>query len=175
MLGTAALGAVLAGAYGALHDQVSFSISPEYFTALKFPQFWWADFDLGDRAHASVVGFLGSWWIGLIAGWALVRVGFGESYSRSDLARAFTIVLGTAAACGVIGGLLGLAASRGDRSGWEHWRLCLELRDVPAFVVVAWLHQASYVGGALGLVAAVVDAHRRRSRAPMPQPLPQSA
>jgi hypothetical protein len=162
MLGTAAIGAVLAGAYGALHDQVSFAISPEYFTALKFTQFWWADFGLPDRAYASVVGCLASWWVGLIAGWVLVRVGFGESYTRREIFRAFAIVLGTAAACGVIGGLLGLMASRGDLSGWERWRLSLDLQDVPAFVVVAWLHWASYLGGALGLVAAVLDARRRR-------------
>ena len=33
MLGIAALGAVLAGCYGALHDQISYTISPEYFIA----------------------------------------------------------------------------------------------------------------------------------------------
>ena len=44
MLGIAALGAVLAGCYGALHDQISYTISPEYFTKVKFEQFRYADF-----------------------------------------------------------------------------------------------------------------------------------
>ena len=56
---------------------------------------------------------------------------------------------------------MGFACSRGDLSGWERWRLTLDLRDVPAFVAVAWLHWASYAGAALGLVLAVLDARRR--------------
>ncbi len=34
MLRVSLLGAVLAGIYGAIHDQVSFTVSPEYFTKL---------------------------------------------------------------------------------------------------------------------------------------------
>jgi hypothetical protein len=40
----ALLGAVVAGGYGAAHDQASYAISPEYFTKLKFRQFAYADF-----------------------------------------------------------------------------------------------------------------------------------
>ena len=39
MLGVAAVGSVLAGVYGIFHDQVTYAISPEYFTKLKFDQF----------------------------------------------------------------------------------------------------------------------------------------
>ena len=38
MLGCAALGAVLAGLYGVVHDELTYSISPEYFTRMKFAQ-----------------------------------------------------------------------------------------------------------------------------------------
>jgi hypothetical protein len=44
----------------------------------------------------------------------------------------------------------------------------VRLHDVPAFVVVAWLHWASYIGGAMGLVAAIVHARRRRPGAHQP-------
>ena len=36
MLRIALVGGVVAGAYGILHDQITYSISPEYFTKLKF-------------------------------------------------------------------------------------------------------------------------------------------
>jgi hypothetical protein len=153
---------VVAGAYGVLHDQMSWSISPEYFTKLKFTQFAWADVGLSPRAYASEVGFLASWWVGMIAGWVLCRVGFGDSPSRREVVRAFAIVLGIAAICGVAGGLLGLAAARNDLTEWDGWRLNLGLRDLHAFVVVAWLHWASYLGAATGLVVATLDARRRR-------------
>jgi hypothetical protein len=75
MLRIAAAGALVAGTYGALHDQVSWAIAPEYFTKLKFAQFAWADIGLPPRVRASEIGFLATWWVGMIAGWALCRVG----------------------------------------------------------------------------------------------------
>src|SRR5260221_12058644 len=75
LVGITVFGAVLAGAYGAVHDQVSYSISPEYFTKMKFRQFAWADLGWPNRLFAAEVGFLASWWAGLIAGWLLARFG----------------------------------------------------------------------------------------------------
>ncbi len=40
------LGALIGGAYGAVHDQLTYSVSPEYFTAFKFHQFHFADVGL---------------------------------------------------------------------------------------------------------------------------------
>ncbi len=167
MLRLAAVGAVVAATYGALHDQVSYAVSSEYFTKMKFQQFAWADVGLPPRAFASEVGALATWWVGMIAGWSLGRVGFADPtrVARRDVVRAFAIVAGTAVVCGIVGGTIGYAASRGDLSGWREWRRELWLDDTPSFVVVACLHWASYVGGALGLVLAVMDARRRRSPA----------
>jgi hypothetical protein len=39
MLGYAVMGALIAGLYGVVHDQITYSMSPEYFTRLKFFQF----------------------------------------------------------------------------------------------------------------------------------------
>ena len=58
MVGYAAAGAILAGLYGVVHDQVTYSISPEYFTRLKFTQFHYADFGLPARVFVAEIGFL---------------------------------------------------------------------------------------------------------------------
>src|SRR5438105_3464978 len=78
ILKISALGAVLAGFYGAIHDQLSYTISPEYFTKMKFIQFSYADFGWPQRVFASEVGFLASWWVGGIGGWILARFGLDE-------------------------------------------------------------------------------------------------
>jgi hypothetical protein len=164
MARVAAFGAVVAAIYGALHDQLSYTISTEYFTQLKFAQFSYADFGWPRRAFVAEVGVLATWWVGMIAGWVLCRIGFADptaDSTRRDAVRAFAIVLGTAVASGGVGLVLGYAASRGDVGGWNAWRDALELHDVPAFVVVAYLHWASYLGALLGLTIAVVDARRR--------------
>ena len=56
MLGYAGLGAVLAGLYGILHDEITYTISPEYFTRLKFYQFDYADFGLPPRVLVAEIG-----------------------------------------------------------------------------------------------------------------------
>ena len=60
---------ILAGMYGSLHDQVTYSISPEYFTKFKYIQFgfepqWFG----GDRQTVAVIGFLATWWTGIFIG-----------------------------------------------------------------------------------------------------------
>ena len=62
-------GALIAGLYGIVHDQITYSISHEYFTKLKFKQFWYADFGLGDRFYVGTIGFLATWWVGFFVGW----------------------------------------------------------------------------------------------------------
>src|SRR5437868_10700793 len=70
------LGIVLAGFYGVIHNQISYTVSPEYFTKFKFKQFDLTDTPLPERARASIVGFLASWWMGVPIGLFLVVAGF---------------------------------------------------------------------------------------------------
>ena len=55
ILGHAAVGALVAAVYGIVHDQITYSISPEYFTRLKFMQFHYADFGLPRRIFVAEV------------------------------------------------------------------------------------------------------------------------
>lgn len=157
-------GAIVAGLYGALHDQISYSISPEYFTKLKFYQFSYADFGWPPRVFASEVGFLATWWVGLFAGWFLARVGLTEipmPARKKCVVRSFAIVLIVTAASGLGGILLGFAATqRGDLHEWSEYQRVLGLEDLPAFVIVAYLHLAGYLGALAGLIAAIVYVRR---------------
>jgi hypothetical protein len=168
MIRIAAVGALLAAVYGAVHDQVSYSISREYFTKVKFDQFAYADFGAPRRVFVAEVGVLATCWVGMIAGWVLGRVGFLDPATvsmRRDVLRAYGIVAVAAVTSGIAGLLLGMAAARGDLSGWREWKEELSLQDVPSFVTVAYLHWGSYLGGAAGVAIAVADARRRRPRA----------
>ena len=61
---------ILAGLYGIIHDQVTYSMSTEYFTKFKFIQF-----GIGQavpyRLGVSLVGLFATWWTGLIIGFGL--------------------------------------------------------------------------------------------------------
>jgi hypothetical protein len=159
-----ALGVLVAGSYGAVHDQVSYTISQEYFTRFKFQQFAWADLGWPPRSFAALIGFLATWWAGLIGGWVLARLGLAklwEVVGWRPVARAFGWMAGVAVVGGVVGALAGFVFTlSGDFGRWNDWRLARDLHDVRAFVIVADLHAGSYLGGLLGLVWAGVCVRR---------------
>jgi hypothetical protein len=160
MLTAALCGAIVAGVYGALHDQISYSISPEYFTKLKFHQFWYADFGWGDRAFAAAVGFLASWWVGLIAAWLLARVGLARAFAERHwllVFKTFAIVAAVTIVAGAAAAFIGvLRTQNGDLQSWQLWQRSLDLLDLRGFVIVAHLHMGSYVGALLGFLVAAI-------------------
>ena len=67
---------ILAGLYGIIHDQITYTISPEYFTKFKYQQFgfepaWFG----GHRQTVIIIGFLATWWTGIIIGIGLGSTG----------------------------------------------------------------------------------------------------
>jgi hypothetical protein len=78
---------LVAGLFGIIHDQISYSVSPEYFTKFKFIQFHLLDVDLPDRARAAMVGFLASWWMGIPLGILCGAAGFVQRSPDSWRAR----------------------------------------------------------------------------------------
>ncbi len=162
----ALLGAVIAGPYGALHDQISYMLSPEYFTKFKFLQFSWADMGWPDQLYASEVGFLATWWVGLFGGWFLARAGLAEmpdSIRSKSIVKAFAIVFAVAPATGLLGALIGIARTRyADLSIWSEIQQGLDLQDLRAFIIVSYLHTAGYVGALLGLILAIIYVRRTR-------------
>ncbi|GAA4420100.1 hypothetical protein [Bremerella cremea] len=164
MLQAAAIGAVIAGSYGILHDQITYSISPEYFTRFKFDQFAYANFGVGDRVFVAAIGFLATWWVGMFAGWFLARYYFpGCSHETAwrNVFRAIgcmflvTFLFGAA----VYG--YGLSLGPGtDLSTWQPMLHSLRVEDGTAFVRVGMIHNAGYLGALVGLVLAILLVRR---------------
>ena len=168
MLWFAVLGALVSGAYGVLHDQITYSISPEYFTRLKFHQFAYADFGFPRRIFVGEIGFLATWWVGAFVGWFLARIAvpaWPAERARSLVFRGFALVMAFAFAGGLTGGILGwLRRSDPDFGPWNAFRDSARITDLPAFVNVGYIHNAGYAGGLVGLVvaAAILWLLRRR-------------
>ncbi len=53
-------GCLICGLYGMLHNQISYTVAPEYFHAFKFDQFAIPN-GLRNRIGASIVGWQASW------------------------------------------------------------------------------------------------------------------
>lgn len=144
---------VFAGVFGAVHDQISYTVSPEYFTKLKFTQFGVAA-GLPERAGAAIVGWLATWWMGIVIGVVLCPLGLvvrgAASYFRTMI-KVFGVVAATALVVGLIG--LGLSfivydpARMGDLTIYGN-----KITDVVSFERVGMMHGFSYLGGLIGIL-----------------------
>jgi hypothetical protein len=167
MLAVAALGAAIAGVYGAIHDQITYAISPEYFTNLKFKQFHYADFGLGRPVFVSTIGVLATWWVGLVIAWLLARRLIPQqprAIAYRQIGWGFACVFGCALTAGTLAYAYGL--SRGPDADYSGWTWAFErfnIQDRWAFVRVAYIHNAGYFGGLLGLIAALLAIRPRPS------------
>ncbi len=158
-------GAVIAGVYGVLHDQVTFSIGPEYFTRFKVWQFHYHDDPGPQRWVAAKIGFQASWAVGFFAGWFFGRLAVPKTSLRRAAVlslQAVTLML----AVTLVGGAGGWA--------WARWRLneariaewaevfrAFEVGDMEAFATVGCIHDGSYLGALLGLIVALLWLRQR--------------
>jgi len=147
---------LVAGLYGILHDQVTYTIAPEYFTKFKYDQFgfephWFG----GHRQTVVVIGFLATWWTGMFIGLVLglTALIFNNHKSmRKALQKAIVVTFCSALATGVFGFLYGkFVLTRSDVDWW----LPQNLIDKDAFITVGSIHNFSYMGGLLGLIAGI--------------------
>lgn len=160
LVGLAALAAAL---FGALHNQLSYSVGPSYFEALKFPQFDIPP-DTAPRIGAAIVGLQASWWMGVLVGLPAFLYGFlavprTQTYLAAGIgAIGLVVVLATLAALGgLVGGIL--ADTTGLLDPW------LTLPEGPVrsdLIRAGFMHDASYVAGGLGLLLAFWPMRRAR-------------
>lgn len=152
---------VIASIYGVAHDQVTYTISPEYYTKFKFIQFNLADTVAAQhmtqpRSAAVMTGVKSSWLIG--AGIGVVLGLFALAFRSAD-----TMFQSTLQAFGVVLGVVILMAFAGDLYG-QHvlakkgvgWWLPPTLVDKTAFITAGTIQNFSYAGGGVGLVAGIL-------------------
>jgi hypothetical protein len=147
-----AAGCLIAGLYGALHDQISYSVSPDYFHHLKFRQF---DIPqaLHNRLGAALVGWYATWWMGILIGIPLLSVGLVLPGARNYLVGcliAFGLVAATALTVG-LGGLLYACLTIHSPEDFA-WGFPEGVADKVAFARVGAMHNFSYLGGFIGIV-----------------------
>ena len=123
---------------------------------MKFVQFHWADFGLPPRVFVAEIGVLATWWAGFIAAWFIARITVpayppGMAFWRTI--RGFSIVFAFAAAAFIFGYLLGILWPADSTSPvWTH------------FLQVAFIHDAGYFGGLIGLIVAILFLRRANAR-----------
>lgn len=172
------LAPILGGVYGILHDQITYTISNEYYTKFKFIQFglehWGGGINIGTpetpeiqlsnpRLGASIVGFLATWWVGLIIGVVLGLVGWVHNNGKEMFqitVKASLMTIGIALIVGIMGLIYGNIMLSTAPS---HWFLPENLTHPTQFVMVGSMHNFSYLGGLIGmLISAAYSRHQKK-------------
>lgn len=159
----------LAGLFGIVHDQITYSVSPEYYTKFKFIQFHLLDSPLPERLRAVIVGFLASWWMGIPIGILVGAAGFIHRGPQRMLAvslRSFVMVVAFTLLVGLIGLVYGFfQTSSIDLASYKGWFIPPNVIELRRYLCVGYMHNASYLGGALSIVAAWIYHAVVRARA----------
>lgn len=141
--------------FGALHNQVSYTVSPDYFHAFKFYQFDVAE-PLRNRLGASLVGVGASWWMGVPLGLILGLPTLLQP-TRPAFLRATFLSIVTMLAVTIATGAMGLALAGGLVEAPARLEIYegVPVQDPAAFWRAGSLHNFSYLGAAVGLVPAL--------------------
>lgn len=156
-----ALAIVAAVLYGVFNDQITCTISPEYFSVFKHRQFaaalsQWQLINASVRVQTCVVATLSTWWYGLFLGIVLSisgNVGRGAAISTKRYLSALAHVLALTLAASVIAGSVATLV-KPDPLHWPFLRGIHHLRR--AFIVGCW-HNGAYAGA---LLATVIESLR---------------
>lgn len=153
-------GAVTSGAYGILHDQITYRIGPEYFTKFKIIQFYYLDPRAPMEWTVTKIGFLATWWVGLFAGWFMGRVTIpheplGKAARRSMLGALLMLAMSALFAASAF--LISPKSLEDQRlQNWGPMLADYDIADVLGFMRAGYIHNASYLGGLTGLVTVLV-------------------
>jgi hypothetical protein len=161
--------------YGIVNDQVTLTLSPEYFTVFKRHQFapLLEAMGLGDappRLQAVVIGTAATWWFGLFLGMLVSLAGtIGRrppSSTRQFLRGVRLVLLLTAGASLLFGATAYLLAPRvpgiGTEEAARYWPFLEGIREQRRAFAVGFWHDGAYLGGLAGTVLACIRVWRWR-------------
>ena len=147
---------ILASIYGIFHNQISYSISNEYFTKFKLEQFGFVAYPDTIIMTIGVVGFLSTWWFGLLIGLINGIVGLFQPTAKIMWKSAFGAIIRTlliAIGFGVVGILVGKFIISNLNTNWN---LPADLTDRKSFLTAGTMHNFSYLGGIVGLIYGII-------------------
>jgi MFS family permease len=156
---------LVAGVFGAIHNQVSYTVSPDYFHAFKFIQFQIAP-SLHNRVGAALVGFLAAWWTGIVIGPILTIVCgrvCDHHWPRAVMGPSIVVTVLVTAVVGLVSLSAAYLLVTPSTDLSQLW-IPRECRDPVAFTRAGIMHDGSYLGGAIGTICGCIVLIRRGRR-----------
>jgi len=132
----------------------------EYFTRFKLSQFDYLDPSAPLHLNVMKIGFLATWWVGFFAGWFMGRVTLPHEPVKVAARRSTTgvgVMIAIAVIFAISANFWAPTSLEDTRIGnWSDMLSYYHIQDPLAFIRVGYIHNASYLGGLVGLTAVLV-------------------
>ena len=153
---------IIASVFGAIHNQLSYSVSNEFFEDFLFGNFGINDWNLNNkRIEASVVGIFGSYWVGFILGiiYAVIFLFINTENNFKYIFKAISINIFLALIGSIIGYIIGFIIP------WENSGIWMEFgtQNPQKYVQANFMHSGSYYGGIVGLIIGIFYLFKNKS------------
>lgn len=130
-IGVLLISPFIGGIYGFLHNQISYSVSPEFFNDFFFLLSNDPRDRIDGRLSAGIIGIMTTWWVGLFVGIVLGIIGLFHKDGR-QMFKVTLMAIGLNIAVAFIIGLIGLAVGKYILSNGDN------------FTAASTMHNASY-------------------------------
>lgn len=149
------LSVIISSIFGVFHNQVSFSLSNEYFTNFLFYKFSISDFEIkNDNLNAAIIGVLGSYWMGLILGliYAILYFLLNTKQNFTLIIHALFINVLVSALGGIIGYIIAHNIVPFQKT--DIW-IDFGIQYPQEYYEANSIHSGSYLGGFIGIIISV--------------------
>jgi len=148
---------VLASIYGIVHNQISYTISEEYFTKFKFRTFGLGKFAIDfPRMSAGIIGVVSTWWFGLLIGLINGIAGMLQPTVKLMWKGAFGAIIRVLIIT-ILFGIVGVMIGKFVISNLNiNWNLPENLINPKSFLTAGTMHSFGYIGGIIGLIYGVI-------------------
>lgn len=147
---------LLASLIGVLNNQITYIISPEFFSKSLFPQFGFVEYGLNTpKTTAAIIGVWSTWWMGLLIG---IVIGFtslihiSSSMMKKEIKKSLFIIISSVILFGILGYVFGQIYLQDNLITFGFEGTQEQLKD---YLIAGFIHDFEYLGGILGLVIAV--------------------
>lgn len=162
LLAISIIAMIIASVYGIIHDRITYTISPEYYTKFKFIQFGL----YSDNANSAdpellvnLTGVIATWWLGLFSGLVFGIAAFRYKTTRlmfEKALKAIGIEFLTALLFGISGYIYGKMIYGPQTIEEKGCQVPEGVTDTLSFVRVGIIHNFGYAGATIGLFAGIV-------------------
>jgi hypothetical protein len=154
-----AISVLLATAYGILNDQITVTISPEYFSVFKRHMFWWLVSGLVEhgaplRIQAAAVGAAATWWYGAFLAVILIPfalLGRRPQLSTRQYLNAILLIMAITLGMSVVFGLIAYIDVPHPVYGPGN-EFLYGIIDTHHAFAVGWWHNGAYLGALIGTI-----------------------